>query len=486
MAIPRRQFLQTAGGAAALVLGGGRRAGAEWSLPAGPVTATFWDSTSALKTKLYTTVILPSYKQLRPSYTVKYESITTGNLLQKLLAATSTGTAPEIFELGDWFFPTYFGRDILDPIPPEAFGHKSLAELLDSYLPGSLAAMQHEGKLYGLPDFVASHSLHINNRLFREAGLDPVKDAPKTWDDVARLNKVLTRQKDGQVVQKGFEFRYTDEHWMGRTFHHLIYQAGGEVLDREGRPVFNREPGVRALEVWKNVTTAPKVSKNTGASPFHDFATEQDAMSYIGPNGQKQSENINPRMKDNITVTPLPQINPAKPATMAFAYVIVVNAKVPDERKKVAWDFVRHTLGDPEDLAGQQRLALAPEGVGHQPRGEEPPALLRRVRARHRHRQAAGADAPLRRAAGGARPDGGARHPEQRRPEAGAGSGGGRVRAGGQGLGGRADELRIPSSFGRPSACGVGAHPQRTRRTLPVGASLRPRAARSSALPPAA
>jgi multiple sugar transport system substrate-binding protein len=343
----RRQFLQATGGAAALVLGGGRRAGAQWTLPAGPVTATFWDSTSALKTKLYTNVILPSYKQLRPNYTVKYESITTGNLLQKLLAATSTGTAPEIFELGDWFFPTYFGRDILDPIPPEAFGHKSLAELLDSYLPGSLAAMQHEGKLYGLPDFVASHSLHINNRLFREAGLDPVKDAPKTWDDVARLNKVLTRRRDGQVVQKGFEFRYTDEHWIGRTFHHLIYQAGGEVLDREGRPVFNQEPGVRALEVWRNVTTAPKVSKNTGASPFHDFATEQDAMSYIGPNGQKQSENINPAMKDNITVVPLPQINPAKPATMAFAYVIVVNARVPDERKRVAWDFVRHTLGDP-------------------------------------------------------------------------------------------------------------------------------------------
>ena len=55
-------------------------------------------------------------------------------------------------------------------------------------------------------------------------------------------------------------------------------------------------------------------------------------MSYIGPNGQKQSENIHPRMKDNITVAPLPQINPAKPATMAFAYVIVVNARVPDER----------------------------------------------------------------------------------------------------------------------------------------------------------
>src|SRR5262245_19851225 len=203
--ISRRRLLQAAGGAAAAAaLGAGRRAGADWPLPKGDVSLTFWDSTSALKTKLYTTQILPAYRQLRPAYTVKYESITTGNLLQKLLAATATGTAPEIFELGDWYFPTYFDKDLLDPIPPEAFGYRSQQELLDSYLPGSLAAMQHRGKVYGLPDFTASHSLHINNRLFRVAGLDPVKDAPKTWDDVARLNKVLTRKKGDQIVQKGF------------------------------------------------------------------------------------------------------------------------------------------------------------------------------------------------------------------------------------------------------------------------------------------
>ncbi len=347
--VSRRRFLQVAGGAAAATaLGAAGRAGADWPLPKGDLVLTFWDSTSALKTKLYTNLILPSYKQLRPTYTIKYESITTGNLLQKLLAATATGTAPEIFELGDWYFPTYFDKDLLDPLPPEAFGHKSVPELLDSYLPGSLSAMQHKGRLYGLPDFTASHSLHINNRLFREAGLDPVKDAPRTWDDVARLNRVLTRKKGDQIVQKGFEFRYVDDHWMGRSFHHLVYQAGGEILDGEGRPAFNSEAGLKALEVWKSVTVAPKVSQNTGASPFQDFGNEQDAMSYIGPNGQKQSENINPRMKDNITVVPLPQINPAKPATMAFSYVIVVNARVAEDKKKVAWDFVRHTLGDPK------------------------------------------------------------------------------------------------------------------------------------------
>ena len=126
-----------ASAAALAVLDPLRPAGADWSPPASPVTVTFWDSTSALKTKLYTERIIPAYKQRRPTYTVRYESIPTGNLLQKILAATAAGTAPEIFELGDWLLPTYFGRDLLDPVPPEAFGFQSLRGLVDSYLPGS-------------------------------------------------------------------------------------------------------------------------------------------------------------------------------------------------------------------------------------------------------------------------------------------------------------------------------------------------------------
>jgi multiple sugar transport system substrate-binding protein len=346
--ISRREFLGVAGGAALAAIGTGRAASADWKLPPGSVNATFWDSTSQLKVALYNRFLLPSYKQQRPNYTIKYEAIATADLLQKLLAATATGTAPEIFELGDWFFPTYFAKNLLDPVPPEAFGYKSLAEMLDAFVPGSLAAMTHGGKLYGVPDFMASHSLYVNNRLFREAGLDPAKDAPKTWDDVARLNRVLTRKRGDQIVQKGFEVRYSGTHWLAMMFHHLIYQAGGEMLDRDGRPVFNQEPGVRALEVWKSVTTAPKVTQNTSASPFEDFANEQDAMTYIGPNGGRQITNLNPKMKDNYTAVPLPQLNPARPATMSYSFDIVVNPRNADEKRRVAWDFVRHVVSDPK------------------------------------------------------------------------------------------------------------------------------------------
>jgi ABC-type glycerol-3-phosphate transport system substrate-binding protein len=53
---------------------------------------------------------------------------------------------------------------------------------------------------------------------------------------------------------------------------------------------------------------------------------------------------------------------------MAFSYVIVVNGKAPDDRKKVAWDFVAHALGDPKpwlanngSLLPQKAWATSPE-----------------------------------------------------------------------------------------------------------------------------
>ena len=118
------------------------------------------------------------------------------------------------------------------------------------------------------------------------------------------------------------------------------------------------------MEVWKSVTVAPRVSQNTGASPFQDFGMEQVAMSYIGPNGQAQSVSINPRMKDNVTVAPLPQITPARPATMAFSFVIVVNARV---RTSGGVSLGLHPPTPSATPAmDHRRCALASTAVGHE------------------------------------------------------------------------------------------------------------------------
>jgi len=226
-----------------------------------------------------------------------------------------------------------------------------------------------------VPDQENAWSLYINNRLFREAGLDPVREAPKNWTDVARLNKVLTKRNGAQIVQKGFEMRYPgDGHWQAQMFQLLVYQAGGEIL-RDGTPVFNSPAGVEALRVWKSVTVAPEITQNTQASPYQDFATEQDAMTYAGPNAGASIEQINPKMAGNYTVVPLPQLRAAYPVTLVYGYSWSVNAKSSPAAQAVAWDFIHYASTRPAVWMSTARYLQPVKGWYDEPAARQLPFL---------------------------------------------------------------------------------------------------------------
>ena len=344
------------------------------SYPTGNVTLHVWDTAEQTKAELYRTVLIPEYAKLHPNVTVDYQSISTADLMQKLLATLTAGTGPEVFTLGDWFMPTYFDKKLLDPAPPEAFGYKSVQDMIDGYIAGLLGPQTNDGVLYAVPIQMNAFSLFINNRLFKDAGLDPEKNAPKSWEDVAKVSKVLTKQQGNRIVQKGFEMRYAGDNWLAQMFHTLIYQAGGDVL-KDGKPAFNSEAGLKALTVWKSLTVAPRVTQNTAASPYQDFAVEQDAMMFAGPNGGAVVEKINPKMKGNFTVVRLPQMNPAQPKTMMYSFNLVVNTRISGELKTVAWDFIAHAIKQPAVWMQRTRMINPVKGWTETPEAKHVPYL---------------------------------------------------------------------------------------------------------------
>jgi multiple sugar transport system substrate-binding protein len=345
---------------------------AAWTTPTEPVTLTYWDSADSVKNELLARRLIPEYQQLRPNVTIRYEVVP--GLSSKVLVAVGTGTAPEIFEVADFLLPKLLEARALEPLPPAAWGHASLAGVLETYLPGRLDGMMDGGRLFAVPDQMNAFSLYANNRLFREAGLDPVQDMPRTWDDVARLNARLTRREGNRVLRKGWEMRYAAEHWLARMFHVLVYQAGGDVL-RDGRPAFNSASGLRALEVWKSLTVAPRVTWNTSSSPYEDFAREQDAMTFAGPNAGPSIERINPRMVGNYTVAPLPSIAADRPVSHLYSFNWAVNARASDAQKRAAWDFIRYASTQPAVWMAEARYLQPLRGWHDEPSARQIPFL---------------------------------------------------------------------------------------------------------------
>ncbi len=321
----------------------------EWVVPQHPVTVTYWDSVDSFRYELMVKTLIPAYMRLHgemtKTLTIKYEVVP--DLQSKLLAALSAGAPAALVSVPDWYLPNLYEAHVLDPVPPTAWDQHSVIAVLGTYVKHSLDAQLDGGRLYAVPAQEYPLSLFINNRLFREARLDPVKDAPKTWLDVVRLNKILTKRQGDQIIQKGWEMRYNDDgHWQAQMFQILLYQAGGEMT-RAGLPAFNSDAGVRALAVWRSVTVDPRVTHNTAGSPYQDFATEQDAMTFADPTAGASIEHLNPKMAGNYTVAPLPQINAGAPAAIVSSVNWAVSAKAPEGQRVVAWDFVHFVATQP-------------------------------------------------------------------------------------------------------------------------------------------
>src|SRR5262249_45004987 len=98
--------------------------------------------------------------------------------------------------------------------------------------------------------------------LFEQKGLKP----PKSWDDFIQTCKALTTPQ-----QWGFGFAAART---GSYFHvvfaPLVWGAGGEVLDRDGRVAFNDAAGTKAVKLLYDLVHVHKCAPPEVLNYRHD------------------------------------------------------------------------------------------------------------------------------------------------------------------------------------------------------------------------
>ncbi|MBV9322747.1 MAG: extracellular solute-binding protein [Chloroflexi bacterium] len=322
----------------------------DYPFPTGPVTVTWQHGSDVTTNKLYTDIFLPAYMQMHPNVTIQHEAVP--GIDQKLLVEIATNTAPTMFDASAVTLQALMPKGALSPVPPAAWGVSTIDEMLSKYyLPKVMEPLMSGGNLYAIPNQMNSQSLMLNTRLFKASGLDPAKDAPKTWDDVVKLQPTLTkRDASGQITQKGFEFIWarpdTISTWGMQL---LIQQAGGKILEDDGAtPAFNTDAGLTALQMIKKLSVDPSVTRNTAAVVQQDWATELNVMGQGGPNWGLLCETINPNVKGNYIFSDMPQLDTSKPANLFIVFSICVNNAAPDDQKAVAHDLIRFMAQQPE------------------------------------------------------------------------------------------------------------------------------------------
>lgn len=338
---------------------------AGWTFPTENVTIEIWWHEYGPFTA-YMEEMIPKYMGLHPNVTVNVTKVSSADLNQKLSAAIATGTGPDILDQDASYYVQYYEKGVLEPLNLDVWGAKSYDDVIEKYLPGGADAGIFDGKIYSLPYQGNSMSLWISNKLFVAAGLDPVKDAPKTWEDMITICPKL-KIVDGNVTkQKAFDFPYHSARWQLQQFQPLTEQFGGELLSADGKTAaLNSPAAVNALTLWKRVTDAcgdPQTTMNTGSNPNQDFIDGRLAMWITGPWATPQitaSEFIG----DQFTVVGLPQVDPTNPHTMVYGWEWAVNANRPEINKQVAWDFIKFVLASPEEWLAKAGFVQPVKGL---------------------------------------------------------------------------------------------------------------------------
>jgi multiple sugar transport system substrate-binding protein len=305
------------------------------------VTLEFWTH-SHPPMIAYNKDLIAEYQKANPNVTINYQSFPTDEYLTKLKAALATGTGPDAFDLFDGDLLTYHNQKQLAPVDPAGFGFKSMDDMKKGWLFGSLEGSTFDGQVYQVPMEFNTFSMFINTDLYKKAGLNPDKDAPKTWADLARVSGKIANLKANPKVE-GFKWPVPKlgDVWAQITFEPLLRQYGASVLAADGKSsTINSAKAVAALKTYSELITKYKTGdQNSGKydplTPNEDFAQGTLGHWISGPWAIPTLEKK--PVWGKFKVVPLPQVNPSKPVTLLYAWGWSVNAASKQQTESWKW-----------------------------------------------------------------------------------------------------------------------------------------------------
>ncbi|UNC93751.1 extracellular solute-binding protein [Candidatus Contubernalis alkaliaceticus] len=283
-----------------------------------------------------------------------------------MYTAFAGGDGPVVFDFLCLYYESLIDLDIIAPVDWETMGHNSQEEFAGEWFEGAIEGVREsDGNFYSLPFIGNTWSLYINREHFEEAGLDPVNDAPKTWEELKIVAEQLTVREDGKLVKKGYDLPYIPgAHWWMFVWGPLLAQHGGSILSEDGsRATINEEPGVKALQDFYDLVHKHKVTEPgiTTGEAIEDFMTGLSSMWIAGPWARSNFEGRD--IVDKYMVAPLPQVDLDNRLTFMGGYWWFVSNKVDSEMQKEGWKFLQYLTSDPGEQFERTGLLMPKPGL---------------------------------------------------------------------------------------------------------------------------
>ena len=290
------------------------------------------------------------FMQMNPNVFIDIKRFSSFKMLSLVRNAFIAGAGPTIFNLSSVEAYQFIDANKVSPVDYKSVGYSSLKALEDAYIPGSLEPCMFEGKPYGLPLEMTNWSIFINKRVFREAGIDPETEYPKTWEDMVELSKKLVvRDTNGIIVRRGFDFRYP---YYLEAMIPMVEQLGGSLISEDGKEaIVGKEAWVKWLTFMRDwgpfgLNLGSPTYKN--ARYLFNLNDGQVAMANTGLYQEARIKSENPEfyISDDWMVVPFPRFKDSVRDVAACYYgqYFMVNSSKSEKTQRLAWEFIGYML----------------------------------------------------------------------------------------------------------------------------------------------
>ncbi|WP_328897728.1 ABC transporter substrate-binding protein [Streptomyces sp. NBC_00236] len=240
-----------------------------------PKTLTYWASNQGPSIEADKKILAPELKKFeeQTGIKVKLEVVPWADLLNRILAATTSGQGPDVLNIGNTWSASLQATGALLPWDKanfDAIGGR------DRFVDSAVASAGAEGKdPSAVPLYSLAYALYYNKKSFAEAGIDK---PPATWDELVEDGKKLSRNGKWGLGAEGSNLSNN----IHQTFV-LGQQHGADFFDAAGKPTFTSDGAVAAVKQYidfmaKDKIIAPGNAEYAQNQSLTDFAKGKTAM----------------------------------------------------------------------------------------------------------------------------------------------------------------------------------------------------------------
>ena len=328
-------------------------AGDQEAAEEGPIELVFWTHEDPNRTAIEEKYV-QEFEAANPDVTVNRVTHSSGKIMELVLTAFAANEGPDIFNMSIEDEYAYIANGRVAPVDAKAVGYKNIADLRNAYIPKVLDPVTMDGKIYGLPLELTNWSLYINDNVFRDAGLDPDTDYPRTWEEVADVSEKLIIRDGTIITRRGFDFRYP---YYLVSMVPMVEQLGGKLISDDGKTAI---VGEEAWIAWLDYMKAwGPAGRNLGSPAYKNarkifnYNNNDIAMAMTGLYQQGRIKADNPEFYEsgNWRVVPYPQFANAKNevAGCYYGHYYMVNGQTSSRRQQAAWKLIGSMLSHGEE-----------------------------------------------------------------------------------------------------------------------------------------